>query len=40
MSPNDAVPLYLTILMAVLCAIALIGGNIMDKKKRAAGKEE
>ena len=39
MDPNTAVPLYLTILMAILCAIALIGGNAADKK-RGVGKED
>jgi uncharacterized membrane protein len=34
MSPNTAVPLYLTILMIILCAIALYGGSVVDKKQR------
>lgn len=38
MEPNTAVPLYLTILMIILCAIALVGGNAVDKKRRA-GKD-
>jgi uncharacterized membrane protein len=33
MDANAAVALYLTILMAVLCAITLIGGYMADKKK-------
>ena len=40
MDPNTAVPVYLTILMVILCAIALIGGNAIDKKNRAEGKKE
>ena len=39
MDPNMAVPLYLTILMAILCFIALWGGNLADKK-RGAGKDD
>jgi len=39
MSPNVAVPLYLTILMIILCAIAIVGGRAIDKKK-AAGQSE
>ena len=40
MSPELAqtlVPVYLTILMAILCCIAIIGGRNVDKK-RAQGK--
>jgi len=37
MEANTAVALFLTILMVVLCAIALIGGNNIDKKRREAG---
>jgi uncharacterized membrane protein len=39
MSPNVAVPLYLTILMIILCAIAIVGGRAIDKKK-AAGQSD
>jgi uncharacterized membrane protein len=40
MDPNTAVPLYLTILMIVLAAIALVGGNVIDRKKRAERNNE
>jgi len=40
MDPNTAVPLYLTILMAILCFIALYGGHVMDKKHGKDNKEE
>ncbi len=36
MNPNTAVSLYLTILMVVLSAIALIGGHMTDKKNAEA----
>ena len=36
MDANAAVALYLTILMAVLCALVLIGGEIADKRKAGA----
>jgi hypothetical protein len=32
MDANTAVALYLTALMIALCAIALIGGHLADKK--------
>ena len=40
MDPNTAVPLYLTILMVILCAIALLGGNAVDKKRGEREKED
>ena len=40
MDPNTAVPLYLTILMIILCAIALGGGHVIDKKRKESEKEE
>ena len=40
MDPNTAVPLYLTVLMVILCVIALAGGYAIDKKNRAEGKKE
>jgi len=40
MDANTAVALYLTILMVVLCAIALVGGHMIDKKRAAARKDE
>ena len=40
MDPNTAVPLYLTILMAILCAIALIGGNAADKRHGVSKDDE
>jgi uncharacterized membrane protein len=40
MSPNVAVPLYLTILMVILCAIAILGGKAVDKKRGQGGKNE
>ena len=33
MDANTAVSLYLTIIMVVLCAIALIGGEAADKRR-------
>jgi sorbitol-specific phosphotransferase system component IIC len=40
MTPNEIVPLFLTILMAVLCVVALVGGHNLDKKAKAEKKEE
>ena len=42
MSPELAqtlVPVYLTILMAVLCCLAVFGGMNVDKKNAAKEKE-
>ena len=39
MTPNEIVPLYLTILMAVLVAIAVIGGRNIAKKNKE-GKDD
>jgi len=38
MTPNEIVPMYLVIVMAVFAIIALVGGHMTDKK--LAGKEE
>ena len=38
MDANTAVALFLTVLMIALSAIALIGGNAIDKKRRASGQ--
>jgi uncharacterized membrane protein len=35
MDANTAVALFLTCLMIVLCATALIGGHMVDKKRKA-----
>ena len=40
MALEDAVPLYLTILMAALAIIALVGGSSTDKKKAGADPSE
>ena len=40
MDANTAVALFLTCLMVVLCAIALVGGNKVDKQRGKRGKEE
>ena len=39
MDANTAVALFLTCLMVVLCAVALIGGNKIDKKSGEADKK-
>jgi len=36
MDANAAVALYLTILMVVMCGLALYGGYRADKRKRGA----
>jgi hypothetical protein len=40
MDPQVAVPLYLTILMAVLVAIAVFGGRAADKRKAEGQKKD
>jgi len=40
MDANTAVALYLTILMIVLCAIALVGGHMADKKSGGKSSED
>lgn len=40
MTIADAVPLYLTILMVVLSAIALIGGHKQDQLQEQQGGSE
>jgi len=40
MDANTAVALFLTVLMIVLSAIALIGGNAIDKKQRGTVEKE
>ena len=40
MDANTAVALFLTVLMIVLSAIALIGGHSIDKKRKEAGQSE
>jgi len=40
MDANTAVALFLTVLMIALSAIALIGGNAIDKKRKEAGQSE
>jgi len=44
MDANTIVAIFLTTIMVVLCAIALIGGNAIDKKNKeernAAAKTE
>jgi len=40
MTPNEIVPLYLVILMAVFAVIALVGGYHTDKKLAGKDKEE
>jgi len=40
MDANTAVALYLTILMIVLCAVALVGGHAMDKKRGGSNSSE
>ena len=40
MTPNEIVPLYLVIVMVVVGVIALVGGQITDKKMANKNKEE
>jgi hypothetical protein len=39
MDAQTAVPLYLTILMIVLCGIALIGGRLRDREHAEPQKD-
>ena len=40
MDANTAVSLFLTCLMIVLCAIALYGGHLLDKKRKESAEGE
>ena len=40
MDANTAVALFLTCLMIALCAIALVGGNMIDKKRGGTESKE
>jgi hypothetical protein len=39
MDAQTLVPLYLTVVMIVLCALAIIGGRNVDKQKEEESKK-